>query len=355
MSSRIVLLAAVFAAACSDAATPVGEAPPPAPAAARCGPPVVSDFEVSSEEMDGFPPYAASDCSVAYIDRAGALVVLDTSGGAPKTLAPADEMPRRPSTSAELTAWEATLDGVDVVRVRHAGQTRTIPGGFAAAGEPRVRGASVVFTAWTTTDRNGDTDVWLYDASTGAASVVFGGPAQQRFADVSDRYVALTDFGEDPDGRYDRDGDLADVVLVDRQTRDVTRRSLPGKQGFPMLVAGGVLAYLDWNLVHPEPKLEAYRIKVGEPLSTANDRDVADVRYLGNPAPRPSASDGRIWWVANPDGKTTLWKAEVRATVALAPIDVGALVVHAPAAAPGFSWVATSDAPGALRRLRVVR
>ena len=55
----------------------------------------------------------------------------------------------------------------------------------------------------------------------------------------------------------------ADIVLLDRRSATRTTRKKPGKQAFPMLGAAGKIATLDWNLVHPEPKLSAYELRVG--------------------------------------------------------------------------------------------
>ena len=63
-------------------------------------------------------------------------------------------------------------------------------------------------------DALGDTDVQLYVPTTGVTTTIAGGPGQQRFADVDDDWIAVTDFSEDPDGRFDaNETDLADVVL----------------------------------------------------------------------------------------------------------------------------------------------
>jgi hypothetical protein len=325
---------------------------PPAPADA-CNESTAADIEVSSDEVDGFPTYASGGCKLAYVDLTGALVVRDLATNAVTTIAPAGERPRRPSISAELTAWEGTVDGVDVVRVFREGRVETIRGTFATAGEPRVHDTTIVFTAWQSSD---DSDVWIYDAKTRVTSMVIGGPGQQRFADVNAVLVAATDFSEDPDGKYDRANDLADIVILDRRTNVVTRRVLPGKQGFPMLVNDGFFGYLDWNLVHPEPKLEAYRIKLGA-LATdpSADRTVADVKHRFFPASRPAAANGHIDWIANPEGVTSLWTFDVAAGADPKRIDgLDGLVLFAPAPAAGATFLATAPSATGARRLRVV-
>ena len=74
-------------------------------------------------------------------------------------------------------------------------------------------------------DALGDTDVQLYVPTTGVTTTIAGGPGQQRFADVDDDWIAVTDFSEDPDGRFDaNETDLADVVLYERRTGKLSPR-----------------------------------------------------------------------------------------------------------------------------------
>lgn len=313
-----------------------------------------ADVAVASNDQNGYPPYAVAGCSLVYVSNAGALVLRDLASGAEETLAAAEERPRHPAASTDVIAWEAAEGEATVVRVRvrAASATETISGAFVGAGEPRVSGASVAFTAWVSAT---DADVWLYDAMTGSTHAVFGGPGEQRFADVSAEYVVATDFSEDPDGKYDGAGDLADIVVFDRATRTATRRVAEKKQAFPMLVNGALLGYLEWSLVHPEPKLEAYALRVGRIAGpAAEDTTIADV-VLRAPAPvRPSTVNGLIEWIANPDGKTTLWRAPAdRSTEPVAASGLDGLHVYAPASGPSFTVLAGSTGEGA-PRLRTV-
>lgn len=374
-SLRAASLAAVttLAVACgghAEGASP-GTAPPsstqptpaPSPATPTCDAAAATDIEVSSNDVNGFPPYAASGCTLVYVDGAGALVVRDLSTRAETTVAPATEQPRRPTVSTDVIAWEADQNGRSVVRVRAsaAGSTaRTIEGAFVSAGEPRASGSSVAFTAWNGPSPGDDTDVWLFDATTNEAHVVLGGPGQQRFADLSSTYVAATDFSEDPSGRYDRSANvLADIIVLDRGTGVVTRRALPGKQAFPMLADTGVLAYLSWSGIHPEPKFESYELRSGTVLGDpAADKSISRVVYAATDPARPIVLGATLEWIANPDGRTTLYRAPVDASGAPTAVKgLESFQLHAPApTTAGFTVLATSRIGGSdgVPRLRAV-
>ncbi|MFT3767526.1 MAG: hypothetical protein QM820_18890 [Minicystis sp.] len=212
----------------------------------------------------GYPPYAVDGCALAYVTPSGELRLRDLAGGSESVLAKVDEAPRRPAIVGDLVAWEGVIDGKVSVRVRGPHGTVTVPGSFDHAGEPRVAADSVVFTGWHDADDHGDTDVYLFTPSTGEVTAIATGPAQQRFPDVSATHIAWTDFTEDPDGALGDDStDAADIVVLARATSEQTTRKHEGKQAFPMLGADGHLAYLDWGLVHPEPKFSAYEIPAG--------------------------------------------------------------------------------------------
>jgi hypothetical protein len=374
-------LAVLVAAACGGddpggptASTPAEDAsPPPSPAPGAGCEPAVPDLAVARQDLDGYPPYAIAGCELVYVAESGALVARDLSGGDESELAPATERPRRPSMSANVVAWEADQGGASVVRVLGGGVARTVEGPFAAAGEPRVSGATVVFTAWASadpdSDSDSDSDVWTYDAETGEARLAMGGPGQQRWADVSDAFVVATDFGEDPDGRFDDDErDVADIGVLRRADGALSRRTAPGKQAFPMLASGDRLAYLDWGAIHPEPKLQAYQLRSGEVLGApASDRTLADVRHATPAAVRPAVAGGAVEWIANPDGVTTLWSAPVDGSSAPAKVDgLDGLRLFAPVAwsgsagssgsSSGVTLVAVADLadPGARPRLRAL-
>ena len=335
----------------SGSARPASTDPaPPGMPAATCEASAAADIEVSSGDLNGFPPYAVSGCALAYVSAAGDLVLRDLATRSETVIAPAAEHPRRPSASADLVAWEAEDQSHAVVRVRTsvAGvvTTRTIAGGFVSAGEPRASGSSVAFTAWNGSASTDDTDVWLYEAKTDDARVVLGGAGQQRFSDVSTAYVAASDFSEDPDGRFDNDGmDLADVIVYERATGAVVQRRLAGKQAFPMLADDGVLAYLAWTGVHPEPKFVAYQLRSGSINGDPRaDRTVAEVSYASTDYARPALASGTLEWIANPDGRTTLYRAPAdgsSAPVAVRGLEDFRLFAPSPSSA-GFTVLATS-------------
>lgn len=342
----------------SSTGAPPGEAPPSP--VTTCDPSAAADIEVSSDDLNGFPPYATAGCTLAYVNRAGDLVVRDLATRAESVVAPAAERPRRPTASAQVVAWEADESGHSVVRVRSGGTVKTIEGAFASAGEPRASATSVAFTAWNGPLSTDDTDVGLYDATTAEVRMVLGGPGQQRFADVSSTHVAASDFSEDPDGRFDNDGkDLADIVVFDRATGALVKRPLPGKQAFPMLAEGGIVAYLAWNGVHPEPKFVAYELRSGQvggdPLA---DAKIADVVYASTEYARPAVVSGTLEWIANPDGRTTLYRAPADgSSVPLAVKGLDDLRLYAPSpTSAGFTVLATSPvgSAAAAPRLRAV-
>lgn len=371
----LVLVHAAAVAACGgavaradagDAGAPAADdAPAPAPRGGACSAPTAAGVEVASVDLNAYPPYAIAGCALVYVSPRGALVMRDLATGAEATLSTiADEHPRRPAISDALVAWEATIKGKDVIRIwpRSATPGEAPPATidrFAQAREPRVAGNAVVFTAWNGPTETDDTDVYLFDSAAGEPRLVLGGRGQQRFADVSSDAVAVTDFSEDPDGTFNRDDtDLADVVLVDRATGAVTRRPLPGKQAFPLLVAGDRLAYLHWGEVHPEPKFSAFQIRVGARSGgPADDLAVADVRNASTDYVRVAAADGLLEWISSPDGRTKLFRAPSdgsRPPVAVAGLD--GLLLYGPASSGAITVLAAAatDGTAAAPRLRAL-
>lgn len=319
----------------------------PSPGAVACAE-GASDVAVSSEDLNGYPPYAAEGCSLVYVSRAGELVLRDLATRAEEIIAESAERPRRPAMSKELVAWEGEEGGVRVVRVlRRAPRAAayTVAGAFAMAGEPRVRGDAVVFTAWAQAVERSDSDVWLHVASARETKLAIGGAGQQRFADVSEKVIVATDFSEDPDGTYDGGGaDLADLLVLDRPTGRITKRTAPGKQAFPMLGDGDLLAYLEWVTIHPEPKLVAYDLKVGAVFGQPGaDRLVANVTFMSSEYARPAVSGRMLEWVANPDGRTALYRVPLDGSASPARVSgLDDLQLFAPAPANGFTVLATS-------------
>jgi hypothetical protein len=215
-------------------------------------------------------------------------------------LAPAADQPRRPAIAGDLVAWEVTEGGKPAVRVSSGSGAAvvTVGGGFDHAGEPRVAADAVIFTGWMTAMDLGDTDVFLYTPSSGVLTNVTTAPGQQRFADVSATHLAWSDFSEGASGAFTMDGsDAADIVVLDRATQTKSVRAQPGKQAFPMLGAAGKVAYLDWGLVHPEPKFSEYTLRIGDiPAPVSSDATVeviqAEVPYI-----RPITRGAYMEWV----------------------------------------------------------
>jgi hypothetical protein len=327
--------------------SPAGDAAPSPDCSGR-----VAGVTVDDRELQGFPPYAVDGCTLVYVSRTleagahGDLHVRDLARGDDTVIATADEAPRRPTVSSGVIAWEATIGGISVVRVSYMGTVRTLSGPFDHAGEPRAAADGVVFTVWSTSLANGDTDVDLYLLETGELVSVASGPNQQRFADISPTRIAFTDFSEDPDGHYDGDNnDLADIGIYDRATRKTTMRPLPMKQAFPMLLTGDQVAYLhwDWVEVHPEPKLAAYHLRVGSVLAApTEDREVAHVAAQVPPYVRPAVHEGTLEWVDSPDGKFHLWRAAADGSSPPATVDgVPGVALYAPAPTKSFTVLAT--------------
>ncbi len=357
------VLGAALVAACGGSTSPVtGASGAPSSSGTSTNPPDdtsqppagacsdgATDIEVSSQDLNGFPPYAVSECSLVYVNASGALVLRDLATKKESTIAPSTERPRRPALSKDVVTWEADIGSARVVRtyLRNGGEpvAQTVTGAFAMAGEPRVSGRTIVFTAWPTVDERSDSDVWTRDVTTGETRMVVGGAAQQRFADISETAIAVTDFSEDPDGTYNGAGDLADIVVYDRKTQAITRRPANGKQAFPMLGDGDLLAYLEWVEIHPEPKLVSYGLSVGPAFGQhAEDQSIAQVTYMSSEYARPAVNGKTIEWVANPDGKTTLFRAPLdRSSPPVKVSGLDDLRLFAPAPAKGFTVLATAQ------------
>jgi hypothetical protein len=216
----------------------------------------------------GYPPYALDGCNLVYVaaeQGGGVLRLRDLASGADTVLDEAASRPRRPAVSGSLIAWEVGDDAASQVRVHYQGVTRTLSGDFDHAGEPRVCADAVVFTAFLGEAPSSDSDVYLYDVAGDELLPIAPGPGQQRFADVSVTHVALTDFSEDPVGHFDETLSISDVVVIHRESGEVVERKAPGKQAFPLLASNGMVVYLDWGAVHPEPKFSQFSLRAGRP------------------------------------------------------------------------------------------
>ncbi len=257
----------------------------------------------------GYPPYAVDECVVLYVapsaeNANGELRLRNLATREETIIAPAQTAPRRPAIAGDWMAWEADVLGRSLIHLRHRGYVDTVivDGAFDHAGEPRISTTAMVFTAWLGPDAMDDTDVLLYDFATTNLTTIGGGPGQQRFADISSTHAAWSDFSEDPDGRFDENAfDVADIVVLDRQTNVTTTRPRPGKQAFPMLGATDKLAFLDWNLVHPEPKLIAYDLRLADIGDSLNDSVLVESIRTAAPYIRPVARGTWLEWIAFDD------------------------------------------------------
>jgi hypothetical protein len=184
--------------------------------------------------------------------------------------------------------------------------------------------------------------------------LVAGGAAQQRFADVSATHVVFTDFSEDPNGYYTGDGaSLADVVLHDRATGTSTSIPNLGKQAFPMLGGSGRLGFLEWIMVHPIPKLQAYTLK-SVPLSDPLATPVTIASVQSDARVRPTASGELFEWVVRWEGATTLHRAAADGSSAPNAVPVSAAELHAPVANAVATVLAIRPVAGAAPELETV-
>jgi hypothetical protein len=245
------------------------------------------------------------------VARDGSLHLMDLASGADQTLDIPENRPRRPTLAGAVLAWEVVLDGRSQVRVHTSAASLTLTGAFDHAAEPKASSDAIAFTAFSAESPTSDTDILLYEIASGSTKVVLGGAGQQRFPDVSADLVAASDFSEDPRGYFDETSSVADLVLFSRRDGNVTRRPLPGKQAFPMLGKDGLLGYLHWGEVHPEPKFSAFSLYVGRANSTPESdtklRDIhTDPSYV-----RPSLRGSVIDFIDSTGSGPTLYRAEL--------------------------------------------
>lgn len=237
--------------------------------------PTLALFSGGGWDVLGYPPYALEDCQLLYVASDQALHRRLLPDGPDELIEAASAKPRRPTLAGSVLAWEIDdEDGKSQVRVLSAGTKRTLRHGLDHGGEPRATRDAVVFTAFAGAQRSDDSDVYLYDVASDEIAPVAAGPGQQRFADVSETHVALTDFSEDPRGYFDEVASISDVLVVERRTGQRVLRHLTGKQAFPLLGRDGTLLYLDWGAVHPEPKFSQFWLKSAD-IAQAPEQDVS--------------------------------------------------------------------------------
>lgn len=330
-----------------------------------CGAASVGDLEVyfrSSWDPLGYPPYAFDGCTLVYVATGsdqGALHVRDLATGRDEVLEAAASRPRRPTVAGPVVAWEADGASGSEVRVRIDAEIETLSGAFVRAEEPRATADAVVFTAFLGAGPNDDSDVYLFDVASRELSPVASGVGQQRFADVSPTHVAFTDFSEDPQGYFNEMGSISDIAVVERATGVRSDRPAPGKQGFPLLGANGVFAYLEWAAVHPEPKLGQFWLKVGR-----LDRPVSEdfnVKTSGqvstNPAyVRPSLRGLNLDFIDQGADGVALFRAALGTPGALASLKIqGSPQLFGPVAGDRFTLLANQRSPQSFALLAVPR
>jgi hypothetical protein len=367
---KFPLLAALFLGACSSS-SPVDPSPPEAgsDAGSDAGPEAGSDAEppaCSAASVDGievapsdvyggppyalgYPPYSIDGCLLAYlaaplgVETSGPLYLRDLATGAETLLEAASEKPRRPSIAGDVIAWEATIAGDRVVRVRAGAETVTITGAFHHAGEPRAAEDGVVVTAWLGPTDLDDTDIFLFKIGEPEALPIAPSP------DISPTHIAFADFSEDPDGRFDENAfDLADIVVYDRLKKLGSPRKRTGKQAFPLLGAAGSIAYLAWGPMHPEPKFSAYELFVGDLAASAGADLVAASITTSTPYIRPVARGALVEWVEWPlGGAASFWRRPADLSEPAEQV-LENLALFGPSATAGISIVAAQDASGAM-------
>ena len=313
---------------------------------------------VKAIDLEGYPPYAIEGCRLAYVSTTGSLVLRDLALGTETEIAPASESPRRPSLAGEVLAWQSDAGAASRVRFSFRGVVETATGAFDHAGEPRAAADGVVFTGWLGTGDRSDSDVFISRLDGRPALLVLGGPGQQRFADVSQEHIAVSDFSEDPGGIYSGDGtSLSDLVVVDRGSGSSRRRSAAGKQAFPMLAATERMVFLEWTGVHPVPKFQEYALRAVD-LSALEAEPVTIARVTSDrPTVRPVVSGNFVEWVERPlDSASRLYRSQL--DVPPAPIGVSGLEgleLFAPAASNALTVIAVQPLIGGAPTLRSVR
>lgn len=273
--------------------------------------PSIALFSGGGWDALGYPPYALEDCQLLYVASDRALYRRLLPDGPDELIEAASAKPRRPTLAGNVLAWEIDDEvGKSQVRVLYADTKRTLRHGLDHGGEPRATRDAVVFTAFAGAQRSDDSDVYLYDVARDEIAPVAVGPGQQRFADVSETHVALTDFSEDPRGYFDEVASISDVLIVERSTGQRLLRHLTGKQAFPLLGRDGELLYLDWGAVHPEPKFSQFWLKSGT-IAQAPEQDasVTAEQVRTDPAyVRPSLHGSNVDYIDTRAGMVGLYR-----------------------------------------------
>jgi len=331
-----------------------------------CGPAAIAGLGVFSPGWDplGYPPYAIDGCTLVYVAPAagdGALRRRDLASGDDVLLESAAAHPRRPTVAGGVIAWERDGDGPGDSSVNVLADQPARARLFAHAGEPRATTDAVVFTKFLGSLASDDTDVVLYEVESDQDLPIASGAGQQRFADVSPSHVAVSDFSEDPLGYFKESGAVSDVLVIDRKTGERTLRAAPGKQAFPLLGTGGLLVYLEWGAVHPEPNFSEFTLKAGSVFqAVASDFNVkGDGTVSTNPAyVRPSLHGIYLDFIDHAFDTPQLFRSTLDSSAPGAPTAVsiaGATTFFGPASAEALTLIATPLAGQQLSLVAIAR
>lgn len=324
---------------------------------------LVLDGPIAIADPTPAPTYAIGSCRVAWVERGTNRLLMRRLGvgqrvGQIAGPAPASDARREisfgPLTNAYLVSWVEgpPNDSRVMVAVPGVVAPKAISGPFHHAGEARVSaGVSkdggpagvVAFTGWLTADPKGDTDVFAYDPLTDTLTILADGPGQQRWPGTSNSEIAITDFHEDPDGRFDDDGaDRADILVINRIAN--TRRAFPrpGLQAHARTC--GHALYRDWNAA----SASTYELRASDTYGSDPDV-VVDAVPKSNLMDLQDCDQDHYEWIApNANDVAQLWTkpthgGQPKTVLATGPFsgppvvvhDVGATAVFVARGAPG--------------------
>jgi hypothetical protein len=116
-----------------------------------------------------------------------------------------------------------------------------------------------------------------------------------------------------------------------------------------MLGAEGKIAYLNWSLVHPEPKFSAYGVQIG-PIDGDGADDVAAAQLETQTLfVRPVVRAGRLTWVTAETGHSALMQRAVDLATPAETVNVFMEgVVFGPSASNALTLVGASSTDGAV-------
>ncbi len=329
---RVVSLA-VAASLLAGAAACGGETLPSDPVVrgpSQCVPTLAAPIPIAEGTLLE-PTFAAQSCRLLYVERGTNRILMRSfaNGGREGQIAgpaPANAARRDVSfgggSDGVYVAWvEGPPDDSRVmVSVPGVVAPKQITGPFHHAAEAKVSAGAksatapwgvVVFTGWATPDPKGDTDVYMYDPVADELTTLVGGPGQQRWPGTNSASIAVTDFGEDPDGRFDGDGkDRADIVRVTRLDGISKVVARPGFQSHAIPLGSGVV-YYDESTSDPKSVQIRYSVIEGsKPPDVQVDSLPLTARWFAL-----AADGGDLAWVStDANGTERLLVANVAST-----------------------------------------